>query len=319
MKIKVSSYFSGVGGLDLPFSNDDKFEMISFSEIEKHQSSVLRYHHPNTSNLGDISKIDIDKLPLTDVLLAGFSCTGVSTQGNQDGLDNKKTGLVVYLFPIIKKTKPKFIILENVKNLLSKQMSGVYNEVKEKIEEQGYTCYTETKDSSNYGTSQQRVRVIMYFVREDIKKTRNDYFANGEKRNIEVKSFTRRLSRNNRYISWSKSHRTNIDKSGDKHKHLDFRIREDNLINTLTTGFGCVGASTGTLVMDKDGETRYLTPQEGEGLQTWPVNFTKYGVNDKGIKYNIPDSARYRMIGNGVVSNIVIEYKEEIKYLMGKI
>lgn len=318
MKIKVASYFSGASGLDLLFANDEAFEMQSFSEIEKHPSAVLKYHYPNTVNLGDIEKIEIDRLCEVDLLLAGWSCKGVSTQGKQEGKKHSKTGLVDYLYPIIKQQKPSFIILENVKNLLSKQMEGLYNEVKRKIERQGYYCYTEIKDSSKYGTSQQRNRVIMYFVRKEFKTSRKSYIADDTEGNIKIKSFKRCLKKENKYISWSKSHRTNKDKeTGVITKHLDFRIREDGLINTLTTGSGCVGASTGTIVMLPDGSTRYLTPEECEGLQTWPRNFTKYGVNLNGNKYLIPEGARYRMIGNGVPSNIVIEYREEIKYLMG--
>lgn len=318
-KISVASYFSGCGGLDSPFADDKAFEIDSFSEVDKHPSAVLKYHYPAIKNLGDISQIKPSDLNPTDVLLAGFPCLGVSTQGKQEGKKHEKTGLVSCLYPIIKQTEPSFIILENVKNLLSKQMEGLYHEVKETIEKQGYHCYTETKDSSAYGSSQQRVRVLMYFVRKDFKEARKDYLANGPKRNFKIKSFTRCLNKENKYISWSKSHRTNKDKvTGEISKHLDFRIREDNLINTLTTGMGCVGASTGTIVMLPDETTRYLTPEETEGLQTWKRGFTKYGIDTKGEKYNIPEGARYKMCGNGVTSNIVIEHKEEIKYLMGK-
>jgi DNA (cytosine-5)-methyltransferase 1 len=317
-KIKVSSWFSGCAGLDKLFAEDDSFEIDSFSEIDKHPSAVLKYHHPDIENLGDIENIKIKSLRPVDVLLAGFPCTGVSTQGKQEGMANLRTALVRHLFPIIKQTKPKFILLENVKNLLSKDMQGVYNAVKNQIEKQGYYCYTETKDSSKYGSSQQRVRVIMYFVRKDFKEARKNYHDDGKQGSIKIKSFTRCLRKENKYISWSKSHRTNKDKeTGEVTKHLDFRIREDGLINTLTTGSGCVGASTGTIVMLPDGSTRYLTPEEGEGLQTWKRNHTKFGLCDMGKRYEIPEGARYRMIGNGVPSNIVINHREEIKYLMG--
>jgi len=314
--IKVSSYFSGVGGLDLPFYSDEAFEIISLSELDKHASAVLKYHHSDIPNLGDISKIDTNKLEKVDVLLASFPCRGVSTQGKQEGKKNKKTALVSYLYPIIEKTEPKFILLENVKNLLSKQMKGLYDEIVESIEKLGYICYTETKDSSEYGTSQQRVRVIMYFIKKEIKQTREDYISNGKKEHTKIKSFTGKLRSKNKYISWSKSHRTNKDKDGNISKHLDFRIREDNLINTLTTGFGCVGASTGTLVLLPDDSVRHLKTTECEALMTWPKYFTKYGINNSGEKYIIPDSARYKMCGNGVASNIIVSYRDEIKYIM---
>lgn len=317
-RIKISSFFSGCGGLEKLFVEDGVFEIRSFSEIEKHPSAVLKYHHPYVPNLGDITEIDVKKLEPTDVLLAGFPCLGISTQGKQEGKGHAKTALVDYLYPIIKQIKPSFIILENVKNLLSKDMEGLYNEVKTAIEKYGYNCHTKIKDSSEYGSGQQRIRVLMYFVRKDLKAPRESYLADGKKRPIKIKSFTRCLNRKNRYISWSKSHRKIKDKETNEIvRHLDFRIREDRLINTLTTGGGCVGASTGTIVLLSDGSTRYLTPEEAEGLQTWVRGYTKFGVDLNGKKYEIPESARYAMCGNGVSSNIVVHHKEEIKYLMG--
>lgn len=316
--ITYSSYFSGGLGLDKPFLDDDAYECKSYSEIEKHPSALIKYLHPNSTNLGDISTINIDELSEVDVIIAGFPCKGISTQGTMGGMANLKTSMVKYLFPIVEKQNPKFIILENVKNLLSKQMSGVYNAVKNEIEKQGYYCYTKQKDSSDYGTNQQRVRAIMYFVRNDIKQTREDYLANGEKKTVKIKSYTGKLDSKNTYISWSKSHRKTVDpETGEATRHLDFRMREDGLINTLTTGKGCVGASTGTLVLLPDGETRHLTPNEGEALQTWDKDHTRYGIDKFGDKYELPLSARYSIIGNGVPSNIVVEEKEEIKILMG--
>ena len=54
-----------------------------------------------------------------------------------------------------------------------------------------------------------------------------------------------------------------------------------------------------------DGEVRKLMPIECERLMSWQDNHTKYGVDDKGNKVEISDSQRYKMCGNGVVSNCV--------------
>ena len=52
---------------------------------------------------------------------------------------------------------------------------------------------------------------------------------------------------------------------------------------------------------------RLLTPIECERLMSWPDNHTKWGMNEKGEKVEISDSQRYKMCGNGVVSNVVRE------------
>ena len=56
-----------------------------------------------------------------------------------------------------------------------------------------------------------------------------------------------------------------------------------------------------------DGKVRKLMPIECERLMSWPDNHTKWGVDDKGNKVEISDSQRYKMCGNGVVSNVVKE------------
>jgi DNA (cytosine-5)-methyltransferase 1 len=58
---------------------------------------------------------------------------------------------------------------------------------------------------------------------------------------------------------------------------------------------------------------RRLTPLECERLMSWPDNWTKYGINEKGEKVEISDSQRYKMCGNGVVSSVV---KEIIKLII---
>src|SRR3990167_2765333 len=55
------------------------------------------------------------------------------------------------------------------------------------------------------------------------------------------------------------------------------------------------------------GKIRRLTPKECERLMSWPDDWTRWGVNEKGEKIEISDSQRYKMCGNGVVSNIVKE------------
>ena len=62
-----------------------------------------------------------------------------------------------------------------------------------------------------------------------------------------------------------------------------------------------------------DGQVRKLMPIECERLMSWPDDWTRWGIDDKGNKVEISDSQRYKMCGNGVVSNVV---KEIVKYLL---
>ena len=84
-KLKVFSLCSGVGALDQPFLADPAFEVIGFSEIDKHASAVLNYHHPSIKNYGDLTKVVPEELPDFDVLVFGFSCQPFSVAGKRMG------------------------------------------------------------------------------------------------------------------------------------------------------------------------------------------------------------------------------------------
>ena len=75
--------------------------------------------------------------------------------------------------------------------------------------------------------------------------------------------------------------------------------RSDGVSNTLT------GVEKDNYVFD--GQVRRLMPIECERLMSWPDNWTKWGIDNKGNKVEISDSQRYKMCGNGVVSNCVRE------------
>ena len=64
--------------------------------------------------------------------------------------------------------------------------------------------------------------------------------------------------------------------------------------------------------MHSDTKIRRLTPTECERLMSWPDSWTQWGINEKGEKVEISDTQRYRMCGNGVVSNVV---KEVVKLI----
>jgi len=79
------STFSGVGGLDLGLERAG-FRTLAFSEIEAYPSAVLATHWPDTPNLGDITKIDLDDVPTADLWTGGFPCQDLSIAGRRKGM-----------------------------------------------------------------------------------------------------------------------------------------------------------------------------------------------------------------------------------------
>lgn len=136
----------------------------------------------NVNNLGDISKLQYDNIPDFDLFNFSFPCTDISIAGKQKGMKDEegnttRSGLYVYGIEVIKAKQPKYIMIENVKNLISKKFIHNFNDMINEIESLGYNCYYPTKDDNytptclnakNYGIPQNRERIFVICVRKDV-------------------------------------------------------------------------------------------------------------------------------------------------------
>lgn len=293
-KYKILSLFSGAGGTELCL--DKRFEVIAHSEILPYANALLKYRFPNIPNLGDISKVQSKDIPKYDILMGGTPCQNLSYQGNREGLSGSKSSLFFEYLRILKETKPDFFLWENVKGALTSNKGEDFKLIIKLFTEAGYEIEYNVFNAKDFGTIQARERIFIFGKRKDVKeKTRKklDSVVYGGKQF--------RQSKGKKIIAYSKSTRKN---------HYDYRIRTDGLINTLTTGIGCVGQSTANYVYE-EGILRNLEPEECEELMTWPKLWTKYGIIN-GETILIPERERYRLIGNGIVSNISSEILNQL-------
>ncbi|WP_109527174.1 MULTISPECIES: DNA cytosine methyltransferase [Nocardia] len=121
--MRIGSLFSGAGGLDLaalelfPGST-----MAWHSEIEPAACKVLAHHWPEVPNLGDVSRIDWATVEPVDVLTGGFPCQDLSLAGQRRGMaEGTRSGLWSHMFEAIRVLRPRFVLIENVRGLLSAQ------------------------------------------------------------------------------------------------------------------------------------------------------------------------------------------------------
>jgi DNA (cytosine-5)-methyltransferase 1 len=128
--IKYLSLFSGVGAFESALKKAGiDYELLGFSEIDKFAiKSYCEIHGVrNELNLGDISRIDIDILPKDiDLITHGSPCQDFSIAGTGKGGDKgsgTRSSLMWNTVEIVKHCRPKVIIWENVKNLLSKNIN----------------------------------------------------------------------------------------------------------------------------------------------------------------------------------------------------
>lgn len=121
---------------------------------------------------GDISLLNTDKLPDIDLFTYSFPCQDVSIAGLQKGLEQGQTrsGLLYECERIIEGKKPKYLLLENVKNLVSKKFKPQFEEWLEYLESLGYSNYWQVLNAKDYGIPQNRERVFVVSILNDDKK-----------------------------------------------------------------------------------------------------------------------------------------------------
>lgn len=118
--LHVGSLFSGYGGLDLAVEDVFGARTIWFSEINEPVARVFSRHWPDAPSLGDITTIDWNTVPPVDILCGGFPCQDVSTVGKMAGLKpGTRSGLWAHMAAAIDALQPEWVVIENVRGLLS--------------------------------------------------------------------------------------------------------------------------------------------------------------------------------------------------------
>ena len=118
--LKVGSLFSGYGGLDLPVEHVFGARTAWFSEINEPVAHVFSHHWPDAPNLGDITMIDWRSVEPVDILCGGFPCQDVSTVGKMAGLaPGTRSGLWANMADAVDQLRPEWVVIENVRGLLS--------------------------------------------------------------------------------------------------------------------------------------------------------------------------------------------------------
>lgn len=140
-----------------------------------------------SKNLGDISKLEY--LEYADFWTYSFPCTDISVSGKQKGIIMGKTrsGLLYEVQRLLEKaretsTLPKYLMLENVKNLVGKKFKPQFDEWLAWLDELGYNTYYKVLNAKDYGVPQNRERVFAISIRKDIDNGKFEFpqpFDNG--------------------------------------------------------------------------------------------------------------------------------------------
>ena len=158
----------GIGGFHQALNNMG-MTCVMASDINKEcrENYELNY---NIKPEGDLTKIDIKKIPNFDILCAGFPCQPFSKAGHQNGFDDNRGNIFFDICNIIKAHNPKYIILENVRNLASHDKGNTWNVIKSVLDSLNYYTYEKPiiLNTLYFSIPQSRERVVILCKRKDI-------------------------------------------------------------------------------------------------------------------------------------------------------
>lgn len=310
MGIKHLDTFSGYGGFTLGVGSDT----LGFSEIEPHAIAVLKYHYPQIKNYGSITEINPNDLPDFDLLTGGSPCQDLSVAGKQAGLSGSRSGLFFQFIRLLKEKQPTNFIWENVEGTLSSQDGWDFAKVQIEMAEAGYAFQWQILNAAEFGVPQSRKRI--YVVGHFGAGCPREIFFKERSGRVYLKEITQGVSDAQRIYSANGVARTLKALGGGQGAKTGlYAVLTPNRLEKRQNGRRMKndGEPMFTLTaQDRHGiydgvRIRMLTPKECERLMGLTDDWTRWGVKPDGTQYELSDSARYKLCGNGVVVNVVKE------------
>lgn len=168
--LRLIELFAGIGSQTQALKNVGvPHTVVAISEIDKNAIKSYTALHGETVNLGDIK--EIWELPEADFWTYSFPCQDISVAGHGAGIkEGTRSGLLLEVERLLKVaaekgTLPKYLLLENVKNLVSKKFKADFDSWLSFLSSLGYTNYWKVLNAKDYGIPQHRERVFCVSIR----------------------------------------------------------------------------------------------------------------------------------------------------------
>lgn len=151
---------------------DFEYELVAWSEIEASAITAHNLLFPQWAdrNLGDMSKIDWTKVEDFDFLTYSTPCQSVSMAGKRAGIEEgsgTRSSLLWWTRNAIVTKKPKYLMMENVKGLLTRKFLPFFHKWLNELESYGYANFFQVLNAKDYGVPQNRERVFVISIRRD--------------------------------------------------------------------------------------------------------------------------------------------------------
>ena len=314
---KIISLFSGVGGIDLPFEQHN-MKIVFANDFDSFAVQTYNANFETKATLADITTYDVDRIPSGDILIGGFPCQPFSIAGYRKGFEDTRGTLFFNVANILKEKKPRVVMLENVKNLVSHDNGNTFQVILNTLKELGYHVKHAVLNACEYGNMpQNRERIyIVGFLSE--KEYKNFVFPDPiplTKKLSDVIDFENKVDQKYYY---TKAKYPTVMKAFEKvtpeegvvyqWRRVYVRANKSGCVPCLTANMGTGGHNV-PLVYTQYG-LRKLTPQECFNVQGFPKNFNLPKMSDAHLYKQAGNSVCVGVIER-IVSNIVIALKSK--------
>lgn len=161
-KLKVFSMFTGIGGFEVGLKNSNiEHELIGYSEIDIYAIKIFEKHYKGIKNYGNATNIQGNEIKDFDLLVGGFPCQSFSLAGKRKGFNDTRGTLFFNIARILSIKKPKFLVLENVKGLLSHDNGETLSRILTILSKLGYEVEYRVLNSQDFGVPQNRERIFI--------------------------------------------------------------------------------------------------------------------------------------------------------------
>ena len=336
--------FSGIGGfrraLDLlTFDGVMPFECVGYSEIDANakQTYQINYDVEGETDMGDIvaftaNPANIEALAPFDLLTGGFPCQTFSVMGQQTGFAEYRGQMFFRIMDIIQARHPRYVLLENVKNLYRHNNGNTYARIGQELQNEGYDVFPNIFNTVDFHLPQKRSRALIFATTEDVPE--------GFIENFTPKNVKALFDENYEHLSVS-HYETTLDileRNAEQRYFLSKRIKPTILADgsanfkshsdinqliarTLTASMhkmhrACQDNYYSQCFIESNGKTnhvldytkeqlaqldiRKLTPQEAFMLQGFPAQFATNSQNA-----GVSNGALYKQAGNAVSVNVI--------------
>lgn len=309
--LKIASLFAGVGGIDLGFEQTGRFETVYANEIDEKAATTYRMNFDDILDQRDIRDVDTEDIPDVDVVLSGFPCQAFSVAGYRKGFEDEQNGdLFFETLRVITSKRPRFALLENVKNLVGHDKGKTFRIILEALEQNGYFVKYQVLNASEYGNiPQNRERIYVVAFREE-----EDYYRFTFPKPIPLETTIRDVVdfdvvEDDKYYYTEESFKhydTLMETVDDPDTVYQWRRKyarknQSNVVPTLTANMGTGGHNV-PLVFTEHG-VRKLTPRETFNVQGFPEDY---------VLPEVANGHLYKQAGNSVVVPVIKRIAEQL-------